>query len=201
MYAILKIMINTKKVENNKKHIKKVDFPIETKRLLIRPVSLSDASLVHKAILETYNDLKRWLSWIKKKPTLNEIKKNLKKARSDYKKLKDIRLNIFDKETKDFIGVSGLHRIDWSVPKFEIAYWCRKKYQKKGYITEAVKTISQLALNKLKARRVEILIDEKNKKSDSIPKRLKFKREGTLRNHSRNPRGQLRNLIIYSKIK
>ena len=184
-----------------KNRLKKINFPITTSRLLIRPPLVFDAEQVHKAIIETYPGLKCWLSWMQKKPTLLEIKKNLKKAASDFKKAEDLRLHIFDKKTTDFIGASGLHRIDWSVPKFEIAYWCRKKYQKKGYITEAVKTINFLAFKKLGAKRVEILIDEKNIKSKRIPQRLKFKLEGLIKNHSRNPQGKLRNLLLYSKIK
>jgi RimJ/RimL family protein N-acetyltransferase len=185
----------------NKDKLKKLNFPITTSRLLIRPPLVSDAPEVRKAIIETYPDLKCWLRWVQKKPTLLEVKKNLKKASSDFKAGKDLRMHIFDKNTKEFIGVSGLHRIDWNVPRFEIAYWCRKKCQKKGYITEAVKALTSLAFKKLGAKRVEILIDTKNLKSNSIPKRLKFELEGLVKNHSRNPQGKLRHLLIYSKTK
>ena len=42
-----------------------------------------------------------------------------------------------------FLGSSGLHRIDWDVPKFEIGYWCRTSLARRGYITEAVAKIEE----------------------------------------------------------
>jgi hypothetical protein len=31
---------------------------------------------------------------------------------------------LYLKGTNTFVGGSGLHRMDWSVSRFEIGYWC-----------------------------------------------------------------------------
>lgn len=69
---------------------------------------------------------------------------------------------LFLKETGALVGGSGLHRIDWSVPKFEIGYWCRTRFAGHGYITEAVRGLGAFAFDQLGARRVEILCDSRN---------------------------------------
>jgi RimJ/RimL family protein N-acetyltransferase len=180
---------------------KKLPKIIETKRLFLRSPLPGDEREVRQAIIETFQDLNTWLIWAKKKPTLKEMKANIKKARKQFLARKDLRMHLYRKDTKEFVGVSGLHRIDWSVPKFEIAYWCRKKFQGQGYILEAAKAITNFAFKSLKARRVEIRVDEKNIKSKKIPLKLGFHFEGKVINHSRNPQGKLRNILIFAKTK
>jgi ribosomal-protein-serine acetyltransferase len=56
--------------------------------------------------------------------------------------------------TRTFVGNSGLHRIHWEGPKFEIGYWCRTRFTGQGYVTEAVRGISAFAFDTLGARRL-----------------------------------------------
>ena len=48
---------------------------------------------------------------------------------------------MFMKETGEFVGSTGLHRIDWTVPKFEIGYWLDTEFEGNGYMTEAVERL------------------------------------------------------------
>jgi ribosomal-protein-serine acetyltransferase len=56
--------------------------------------------------------------------------------------------------TRTLGGGSGLHRIDWEVPKFEIGYRRRTRFTGQGYVTEAVRGISAFAFDTLGARRL-----------------------------------------------
>ena len=94
----------------------------------------------------------------------------------------DMMLLLWDKSTHTLVGGSGLHRFDWDVPRFEIGYWVRTSYAGQGYVTEAVKGISNFAFEKLFAERVEIRMDDRNERSWRVAERCKFKLEGTLRN-------------------
>jgi RimJ/RimL family protein N-acetyltransferase len=76
---------------------------------------------------------------------------------------------IFDKETEQFIGLSGLYKPDWEIRKFEIGYWIDTRMSGKGYMTDAVQGITNFAFTELKARRVEIRCDTLNYKSKAIP--------------------------------
>ena len=110
-------------------------------------------------------------------------------------------LLLFLKGTDTLVGSSGLHRINWQVPKFEIGYWVRRRFQGKGYISEAVVGITQFAFDVLGARRVEIRVDDRNKRSWRIPERLGFSLEAILQNDERDVDGNLRNTRIYARVK
>ena len=56
----------------------------------------------------------------------------------------------------------GLHRIDWTLRKFEIGYWRKTGCEGRGFVTEAVRALARLAFDTLDARRVEIRMDDNN---------------------------------------
>lgn len=103
------------------------------------------------------------------------------------------------KATDTIIGGSGLHRIDWNVPKFEIGYWVRSSYAGQGYITEAVTGITSFAFNTLGARRVEIRCDVKNVRSSAVARRAGFALECTTHNDARDHFGLLRSTHIFTR--
>jgi RimJ/RimL family protein N-acetyltransferase len=94
---------------------------------------------------------------------------------------------------------SGLHRIDWSVPKFEVGFWVRTSFQGKGYVTEAAGSIVAMAFDNLGAHRVEALPDEDNDRSRRVCERIGLALEGILRNERRAPGGTLRNTCVYAR--
>lgn len=179
------------------------DFPdqFESKRLLIRMPSLSDVSDVNNGIAQTLPSLREWMPWAYEPQTLANTEKRMRQAIADFITKTDLRLHLFDKQTGEFIGSSGMHRIDWSVPKFEIGYWLVDGYEGKGYMTEAVARITEFAFEELGARRVDIRCDERNKKSRAVAERAGFELEAVLKNDSRSADGsELRNTVIYAKI-
>ena len=180
-----------------------LDFPesFESDRLTIRAPRAGDGAEIHAAVQETFDDLKIWMPWAQQMPTLEESEATARRAQSQFLAREDLTLFLFLKGTNTLVGASGLHRIDWDVPKFEIGYWCRKRFQAQGYITESTEAITKFAFETLGAKRVEIRCDLKNVRSQRIPDRLGFKLEGTLRNDSRTPSGELRDTLIFAKIK
>ena len=86
----------------------------------------------------------------------------------------DLPAGIWDKHTGRFLGGCGLHRIDWDVPSFEIGYWVRASESGKGYITEAVRLLTECCFETLNANRVFIRVVVENEKSQAIPRRLGF---------------------------
>jgi ribosomal-protein-serine acetyltransferase len=87
------------------------------------------------------------------------------------------------------------------VPKFEIGYWVRTRFEGQGYISEAVVGITQFAFDLLGARCVEIRVDDRNERSWRIPERLGFALEGLLRNEMRDVEGKLCDTRLYAKIR
>lgn len=180
------------------------DFPHEfyTERLLIRSPLPGDGKVVFDAIQASKHELKKWLPFAQKEQTLEETEINLREAHINFLKRDDLRLLIFHRETGKFIGSTGLHNIDWDVPKFEIGYWIDLRESGNGFVTEAVQGVTEFAFKELGAKRVEIKCDTKNDKSRAIPERLDFTLEGIHYNDSLEIGGdKLRDTCIYAKVK
>lgn len=180
-----------------------LEFPEEftTDRLLIRKPLPGDGKVVHTAIQASLNELKPWMPWAHMNQTEQDVEANIRESIAKFITREDLRLHILDKETGEFIGSSGLHRIDWAVPKFEIGYWIDTRYTGRGYITEATEAITNFAFQELKAKRVEIRCDSKNSRSRAIPERLGFTLEGILKNNSMSiDSEELRDTCIFAKI-
>ena len=180
-----------------------LDFPesFESDRLTIRAPRTGDGPEIQAAVRETFDDLKLWMPWAQQLPTLEESESYIRRAQCQFLAREDLVLLLFLKGTNTMVGGSGLHRIDWDIPKFEIGYWCRKRFQGQGYITESTEAITTFAFETLGAKRVEIRCDSKNVRSRRIPDRLGFKLEGTLRNNSISSSGELRDTLVFAKIK
>ncbi|WP_251554475.1 GNAT family N-acetyltransferase [Neobacillus muris] len=179
-----------------------IDFSeeIHSKRLLIRKPLPGDGKAVYPAMQASMKELKPWMPWAHRNQTEAEVEANMREAYIKFLSREDLRLHLFDKVTGEFIGASGLHRINWDVPKFEIGYWIDTRHSGKGYITEAVEAIHHFAFQELKARRIEIRCDPNNIKSRAIPERLGFTLEGILKNDSRSADGaELRDTCVYAK--
>jgi RimJ/RimL family protein N-acetyltransferase len=179
------------------------DFPdsFESERLTIRAPKVEDTPEVWKSICNSLPVFKEWFPWAQTEPILAEREENIREAVANFITRKDLRFHLYLKETGEFIGSTGLHRIDWTLPKFEIGYWLDTKFEGHGYMSEAVERLTQFAFEELGARRVEIRCDEENVKSRSVAERVGFTLEGTLRQDSLSPDGNvLRNTCIYAKI-
>jgi RimJ/RimL family protein N-acetyltransferase len=159
------------------------EFPEEftTERLLIRKPFPGDGKVVYEAIQASLNELKPWMQWAHTNQSEQDVEANIRDSIAKFITREDLRLHLFNKETGEFIGSSGLHRIDWNVPKFEIGYWIETRHSGKGYIMEATEAITNFAFKELKAMRVEIRCDSKNIKSRAIPEKLGFTLEGILK--------------------
>lgn len=179
-----------------------IDFPEEfsTERLLIRTAKPGDGKAVFEAINASIDELKPWMPFAQNEQSEQDVEANIRKAYINFLKREDLRLLVFLKETGELVASSGLHRINWSVPKFEIGYWIDSRFSGKGLMTEAVNGVTDFAFRELKARRVEIRCDERNQKSRAIPERLGYSLEGILKNDDWSAdKSELRDTCIYAK--
>ena len=182
--------------------LREFPYSLETERLLIRGPLPGDGKMVRTAVLESQDELKQWLPWAVDIPDEEQYEANIRKGHTRFLNREDLWMMILLKDTGVIIGGSGLHRIDWDVPKFEIGYWLATVYTGHGYMTEAVEAINNFAFDTLGARRVEIRVDSNNHKSIAIPKRLGFALEATLHNESRHHlTNELRDTLIFAKIR
>jgi RimJ/RimL family protein N-acetyltransferase len=179
-----------------------IDLPeqIETERLVLRPPRIEDVAQIHAAICESIDALRPWLEWAKAPPTMEETACNTRRAIARTVSREDIRIHLHLKDGGAFVGGSGLHRPDWSVPRVEIGYWIRSSMAGRGYVTEAVEAMTKFALERLKVARVEIRTDSRNQRSRRVAERAGYQLEATLRNDCRDVAGELRTTLVYAVV-
>ena len=180
------------------------DFPyeFESKRLTIRGPLPGDGPIVREAVLESQDELKPWMPWAVDVPDEEWYEAFVRERNLQFLAREDLLLFLFLKGTNTFVGGSGFHRIDWSVPQVEIGYWVRTSFAGQGLITESTQALTDFAFEHLGAERVQIRCDTLNERSAAIPKRLGFELEGVLKHESRHHlTNELRDLMIFAKLK
>lgn len=177
-----------------------IAYPLElvTERLALRSCTPEDAAQLREAVAETFDDLRPWMPWADHVPTVEQARENCTQAAEDFRAQRDYRMHAFLKGSGRFVGSCGLHRIDWSVPKFEIGYWVRRSLMGQGYATEIARGLARYAMEELGAARVEIRMSDRNQRSWRAAERAGFTLEGILRNDLRHLDGTLRDTRVYA---
>ncbi len=180
-----------------------LDFPdsFETERLIIRAPRTGDGQAINDAIQESREHLKPWMPWAQHEQSVSDTEELVRKGAVRWLLREDLWMLLFRKSDGLYVGGSGLHRIDWSVPAFEIGYWIRKSLEGQGYVIEAVNGITQFAFERLSAERIEIRCDSRNTRSANVAQRAGYTQEATIRHDSWASDGTLRNTFIFGMIR
>lgn len=180
-----------------------LDFPdhFETERLLIRAPRPGDGMVVNAAILESLDHLRPWMPWVHPAPTAADTEAHSRRMAARFILREDLALYLFRRSDGLFVGGSGMHRINWSLPSFEIGYWVRASLEGQGYITEAVVGITRFAFDTLQAQRIEIRCDARNTRSAAVARRAGYTLEGRLRRDEWATDGTLRDTLVFSRLR
>ena len=176
-----------------------LDFPdsFETERLIIRAPRAGDGKAVNDAVRESHEHLKAWMPWAQTIPAVEDTEERVRAGAVRWIMREDLWMLLFRKSDGLYVGASGLHRMDWSVPAFETGYWIRKSLEGLGYIGEAVAEITDFAFGVIGAERMEIRCDTRNIRSANVARRAHYILEGTLRHDSWATDGTLRDTHIF----
>jgi RimJ/RimL family protein N-acetyltransferase len=179
-----------------------LDLPdaIETARLILRSPRPGDGPAMNEAILDTWDALHRWMPWARERPTVAQTEETARQLCAGFIARTDLPMFMFLHDRTTVVGSTGLHRMDWSVPRFEIGYWIRRTHEGQGYVSEAVRALTRFAFRTLEAQRVEIHCSHRNTRSQRVAERCGFLFDGRLRNHGREPSGELRDMMIYALV-
>lgn len=180
-----------------------LDVPdrFESERLLIRTPLPGDGAEMHAAITESLDELRPWMPWAHLEQTVDDVEANVRLARADFLARRDLRLHLYQLEGGMLVGSSGLHRIDWTVPRFEIGYWVRTTMAGRGFATEAARRIADFAFADLHAQRVEIWCDARNERSAAVAKRAGFTFEAHLVRNRRDTAGALSDSLCFVRLR
>lgn len=175
-------------------------MPIETPRLILRPVMPGDGAVMYEAKAETFADLHQWMPWAKELGTADDSEAVVREAYARFIRREDLMIGGFEKDTGRFVIGTGLHRFDWTVKRFEIGYWVRESAQGQGYAGEAANALTRYAFWQLRANAVMISHAAGNDKSRRVIEKLGFDLEGKERKATVLPSGEVVDSWVYSRI-
>ncbi len=184
-----------------------IDVPVrlQTERLVLRSPRPGDGAALNEAVVASLDELRPWMPWAQKAPTLAESEALARGAHAKFLLRSDLVYSIWEHDGQGnevrLVGGSGLHRIDWSVPRFEVGYWRRTGCAGRGFVTEAVQALSRMAFDVLAAQRVEVRMDDNNTASWRVAERAGFTFEGVLRNDTRDVSGAVRSTRVYAQVR
>lgn len=167
-------------------------------RIVLRPLADADVAAVHAAIGESREHLQPWMPWYDKHQTPDDTREYVRSRQAQYLSRESFEFGVFLRGDETFLGGTGLHVTDWTIPAFEIGYWLRPRAEGHGYVSEATRLLSAFAFDGLGAQRVVIRCDARNARSKGVPERLGYVFEGRLRNEMRDPAGVLRDTLVYA---
>ncbi|WP_269224419.1 GNAT family N-acetyltransferase [Flavobacterium sp. IMCC34518] len=87
---------------------------------------------------------------------------------------------IKEQETQTIMGLVILKKVDWQTKQAEIAYCIGKEYERKGWVTKAVKAISNYAFNELNLEILQIIAHKTNLASIKVAENNGFVWQRTL---------------------
>jgi RimJ/RimL family protein N-acetyltransferase len=177
--------------------VKTVPYRIETDRLVLRCWSPEDAPSVHHAESASREHLKPFMVWAHRVESLDETVAKLVGFRNKFDRGEDFFYGVFDPKTNEVVGGTGLHpRVGFG--GVEIGYWVHGQRVRQGYATEIAGALTRVAFELGQVRFVEIRTVPENVASASVPKKLGFTLEATLRERVPMPDDTFGNAQVFS---
>lgn len=179
-------------------------FPdiLTSQRLTLRRYQASDAAPVHELVRENRDHLTQsFPEMARELVQVDDARAFIEEKTGLWRTHKSFCYGIWRQEPSTLIGQIHVKNITWNVPSAEIAYFIRSSALRRGYASEAIRTLLQLLFGKLGLLRVYIRVIVSNQASLALAETLGFQREGVHRQEFRCGRGQLHDLYYLSIIK
>ena len=172
---------------------------LENERVLLRPIQVSDASLLGHYVNEE-PDL--WQYSLAAITNTIDLEKYIQAAIEARENKTSYAFIVFDKLLNTYVGCTRFYDIQLNFQTTQIGYtW----YSKKSWGTKLNENckflLLQFAFDQMGLDRVEFRADNNNKRSIAAMQKIGCTVEGVLRNHLPMPNGKRRNSIVLSILK
>jgi len=172
---------------------------LENERVLLRPLQVSDASLLGHYVNEEPDLWQYSLAAINNNADLENYIQMAIEARENKTSYAFI---VFDKLLNTYVGCTRLYDIQLNFQTTQIGYtWYSKKCWGTKLNENCKFLLLQLAFDQIGFERVEFRADNNNKRSIAAMQKIGCTVEGVLRNHLPMPNGKRRDSIVLSILK
>src|SRR5699024_878643 len=168
---------------------------IETKRLLLRPVTLADAEGMYE-----YSSDEEATSF----SSYDQYQSIDDAYYSSANIFMDQPLGIYGIELKENTQSNGtidVFNISSKKMSAEMGYILNPNYHRKGYMTEAGRALLALGFEKMELEKIYALCDSRNVASAGVMKKLGMKQEAHRRHHSLSKDGEWIDMLEYAILK
>lgn len=145
----------------------------------LKLLGMSDAEELYQLVDQNRSHLRDWMPWIDGTKSVEDTKNFIEFTMKKFADQNGFETAIY--YDGKIAGVIGLHYLNHQNKHTSIGYWLGEEYQGKGLVTKAVQAFVDYIFNVLQFNRVEIRCATQNRKSQAIPERLGFTKEGVVR--------------------
>jgi ribosomal-protein-alanine N-acetyltransferase len=179
-----------------------INFPVihpilETDRLNLKPPTLADA----RDFFEIRSN-HEFMKYIGRHPITHilEAEKYIQRILDGFNSRTGLSWKICEKGSDKLIGYIGFWSIDYTHFRTEIGYGLHQDYHRKGYLTEALNTLTHFTFNELGLHSVLAEADDKNVATIKLLEKCGFKKEAHFK-ESFYFDGEFLDSAIYCKVK
>jgi ribosomal-protein-serine acetyltransferase len=166
--------------------------------VVLRRHRASDATDLFAALEASRERLAPWLQFPNRLQTIEATCDWLIHREARWLLREALSFAIRHSETQDYLGSVDLHSIVWERHSFALSYWLRDGAEGQGYMSEAVRLVTDYAFTALSANKVALRCDARNTRSAAVAERLGFVREGRLRGEATTTDGALADELHYA---
>ena len=148
-----------------------------------------------EAVSANKEHLSKFLSWVGDMQSAEDFANYIDHCQQLYQQGNEVSFVILDDD--EVIGRIGLHHMNLRNKNAEIGYWLIKSAEGKGIITRSCEALIDYGFEKLGLQRIAIKAAVENERSQAIPRKLGFVREGLLR-QAELVNDQFLDLVLYS---
>jgi ribosomal-protein-serine acetyltransferase len=164
----------------------------------VRPFQAEDAPEVHAAIVESQNEVPKWLTDLKEQ-SLTSVQDYIASQPQTWNEDKAYNFAILESSSNKIVGGCGLTQINRRHRFCNLYYWIRTSTTGRGYATRAVVLMARFAFESLGMQRMELVIEPENLASLRVAEKAGAISEGYLRSRL-FVRGESRDAVIFSLV-
>lgn len=152
---------------------------ILTTGLSLKLLQKNDNDALFCLIDNNREHLGQWLPFVKHTVSPDDSMEFIEKSLKQWKSNDGFHTGIWLNE--ELVGVIGFHYMNFHARKTSLGYWVGKRWEGRGIVSRACRTMITYAFEERGLNRVVIKAPVENRRSRNIPDRLGFTLEGILR--------------------
>jgi ribosomal-protein-serine acetyltransferase len=178
-----------------------LNMPVKLKvdnTIVLELLDQRHAEALNELVSINRKHLREWLPWVDHMQSVEDFRKYINSSKLRYGNHAEMGYVIMADGA--MIGRLGLYNIDLTNKTASIGYWLDQQWLGKGIITRCCKAVVDDGFSRLQLNRIEIRAATENYKSQAIPERLGFKKEGIIR-QGEFVNSRFVDLLVYSMLK